>query len=74
MKRVDTETGAGRILKALKDLERVWAESSDEWADPVAHAFREEHLEPITPVVKNALDGVQRMRTLLQQAQRELEG
>lgn len=74
MKPVNTDTPVGRIRRSLKDLERVWAESAEEWADPVAHAFCETHLAPITPVVKNTLDAIERMRALLNEAQRELEG
>ena len=74
MKPVNTDTPVGRMRRALKDLERVWAESAEEWADPVAHDFRRTHLEPITPVVKNTLDAIERMRALLNDARRELEG
>lgn len=73
MKPCDLDSGAARIRVGIKDLQRVWEEVSDEWDDEVARAFREEHLEPIVPIVKNALDAVGRMRALLHEAQRDLE-
>lgn len=74
MRPANTDSAVGRIRRAVKDLERVWAESAEEWADPVAHSFRERRLEPIVPVVKNALDAIERMRALMNEAHRELEG
>ncbi len=73
MKPVDLDSAAGRIHLGLKDLGRVWEESAQEWEDPVSRAFHKERLEPMVPIVKNALDAIGRMRTLLHQAQRELE-
>ncbi|MEO1497315.1 MAG: hypothetical protein AAFV43_09210 [Planctomycetota bacterium] len=73
MKPCDLETGAGRIRLALKDLERVWEDAAEEWSDEASAAFREQHLEPLTPIVKNALDAIGRMRHLLHEAQRELD-
>lgn len=73
MKPCDLDTGAIRIRQAMKDLTRVWEEAGDDWNDEVADAFCEQHLEPLTPVVNNALDAVGRMRLLLQESQRELD-
>lgn len=74
MKPCDLDTGAARISRGLKDVLRVWEEASDEWNDSVSEAVFKDHIEPMTPVVKTALDAVGRMRTLLHQAQRELDG
>ncbi|TWT43286.1 hypothetical protein [Botrimarina hoheduenensis] len=73
MKPCDLDTGATRLRLALKDLQRVWGETSEVWNDSVAEAFFAEHLEPLTPIVKNTLDAVGRMRLLLHEAQRELD-
>lgn len=74
MKPCDLDTGAARFNRGLKDLFRVWEEASDEWDDSASRAVFEEHLEPMAPVVKGALDAVGRMRHLLHEAQRDLEG
>ena len=73
IKNVDLYTGSARIRLALENLHYVWQEAADHWKDPVSRAFYEEHLEPLMPVVKNALDAVGRMQMLLDQAQRECE-
>lgn len=70
----DMDSGAARIVRGLKDLNAAWDEASESWNDPVSQAVYKEHIEPIAPVVKTTLDAVGRMRQLLQQAQRELDG
>jgi hypothetical protein len=74
MKPADLDTGATRIRHALEQLQLVWEDAAAEWDDASAEAFRSEHLDPVGPIVKNALDAVGRMRSLLHEAQRELEG
>jgi hypothetical protein len=74
MKTCDLDTGASRLVRGLKDLHAVWEEASEEWNDEVSVAVFKEHIEPITPIVKSALDAIGRMRNLLQEAQRDLEG
>ena len=39
MRKCDLVTGAGRIRHALKTLEIVWQESSDQWNDAVSRRF-----------------------------------
>ena len=72
MKRCDLDTGASRIQNGLKSLGLAWDESAEVWSDDYSAAFQREQLEPIVPVVKDALDAIARMRTLLHEAQREL--
>ncbi|MEN0063855.1 MAG: hypothetical protein AAGA48_17010 [Myxococcota bacterium] len=74
MKPCDLDTGGARIGRALQDLLGAWEEVSDEWNDSVSEAVFKDHIEPMAPVVKTTLDAVGRMRTLLHQAQRDLEG
>lgn len=74
MKPTDLYTGAGRIRHSMEEVLRVWEESSEQWSDSVSEAFYRDRLEPILPVVKNALDAVGRMQTLLDQARRDVEG
>jgi len=73
MRRCDLATGAGRIRHALKNLETVWNEISDEWDDAVSRRFREHHLEPMIPDVKLALDAISRMHLLMDEVQRDCE-
>lgn len=73
MKACDLESAAGRIRRALEHLELAWAEASDEWNDEASRAFQEQHLEPLLPIVKTALDAIGRMDLLLREAQRDCE-
>ncbi|MGI9457034.1 MAG: hypothetical protein ACR2NU_10755 [Aeoliella sp.] len=73
MKNCDLESGAGRIRHALEELELAWAEARDEWNDEVSQAFCDQHLEPMIPIVKTALDAIGRMDIMLRQAQRDCE-
>jgi hypothetical protein len=67
------DTGAGRIRHALKNLDVVWREISDQWDDGVSRRFREQHLDPMIPDVKLALDAISRMHLLLDEVQRDCE-
>lgn len=73
MKPCDLDSGAARVRRGMDDLFRVWEESAEEWNDEVSRAIQEQHLEPMKPIVKTALDAVGRMRTLLHEAQRDLD-
>lgn len=73
MKRVDLDTGSARVHHSLKALLATWEEVAEEWSDEHSAAFHRERLEPILPIVKDAQDAISRMRTLLLEAQRELE-
>lgn len=73
MKPTDLYSGAGRIRHAMDDLLRTWEDAGDYWDDSVSESFYRERLEPVLPVVKNALDAIGRMQLLLDQAQRDLE-
>ena len=73
MKPCDLDTGAIRIRRGLDELILEWEEAAEDWNDSLSETVFKEHLEPMTPVVKSALDAVGRMRALLHEAQRDLE-
>jgi hypothetical protein len=74
MKPPDLYSGGGAIRQALEDLLRVGEESREEWNDAVSKAFFEDRIEPIVPIVKNALDAVGRMQLLIAEAHRDMQG
>lgn len=74
MKPCDLDTGAARLTRGLKELQAVWEEAAESWDDAVSAAVYKDHLEPMAPIVKGALDAIGRMRNLLLEAQRDLEG
>ena len=71
MRKCDLITGASRIYDALENLQIVWQEVSDNWNDSVSRRFREEHLDPMIPDVKLAMDSVARMNSLMDEVQRD---
>jgi hypothetical protein len=73
MQKYDLLSGAGRIRYALENLETVWNEVSDQWNDAVSRRFREQHLEPMIPSVKLALDAISRMSLLMDEVERDCE-
>lgn len=73
MRRCDLSTGAGRIRHALKNLEIAWHEASHDWNDAVSRRFSANHLEPMAPRVKLALDAISRMSLLMDEVERDCE-
>jgi hypothetical protein len=73
MRKCDLLTGAGRIRYALENLETVWNEISGDWNDGVNRRFREQHLDPMVPRVKLALDAISRMTLLMDEVERDCE-
>jgi hypothetical protein len=73
MRKCDLATGAGRIRHAIENLETVWNEISDQWNDAVSRRFREQHLDPMIPRVKLALDAISRMSLLMDEVERDCE-
>jgi hypothetical protein len=73
MRKADLSNGSGRIRHALENLETVWNEISDDWDDAVSRRFRQNHLEPILPQLKLALDAISRMDLLIDEVERDCE-
>jgi hypothetical protein len=73
MRRCDLATGASRIRHAFEKLEIAWNEAQTDWNDPVSRRFAANHLEPIVPRVKMALDAISRMSLLLDEVERDCE-
>jgi hypothetical protein len=73
MRRCDLATGASRVRHALEKLEIAWNEAHGEWNDAVSRRFAANHLEPMVPRVKMALDAISRMSLLLDEVERDCE-
>ncbi len=73
MRKCDLITGRSRIYDALEKLQIVWQESSDGWNDSVRLRFQEEHLDPMIPDVKLAMESVGRMNSLMEEVQRDCD-
>jgi hypothetical protein len=73
VRKCDLATGAARIRHALENIEIVWSEASEEWNDAVSRRFREQHLDPLVPRLKLALDAISRMSLLMDEVERDCE-
>ena len=58
MTRFDLSTSASELRDALEDLQLAWQLTTETWSDEVSRNFARDHLEPIGPAVKKALDGI----------------
>ena len=66
-------TSAGQIAAAMEDLQTAWLDASQHWNDGVTRRFCENHLEPLAPVVKLALDSIARMSGLVDHMHRDCD-
>ena len=73
MRQTDLYTSAAHIRDAFDDLQKAWVEASENWNDGVSRSFCENHLEPLGPVVKLALDSMSRMSAMVDHMHRECE-
>ncbi len=73
MRQSDLYTSSAHIRDALDDLQKAWAEASENWNDGVSRSFCENHLEPLGPVVKLALGSIARMSQLVDHMHRDCE-
>lgn len=71
MKICDLHTGRNRLSKATKDLRDQWRETSEVWNDANAREFAKKHLEPLGPQVTLMLTAINRLRDVLEKAERE---
>jgi hypothetical protein len=71
MKRFDLHTGAAKLQSALETLQREWQQATDEWRDDVSRKFAENHLDPLGPTIKIAIDAIRRMEAVVARAERE---
>ena len=69
----DLHTSAGQIRDAMEQLQAAWLEASEHWNDDVSRRFCENHLEPLAPVVKLALDSIARMSGLVDHMHRDCD-
>ena len=71
MKRTNINASAAKLEMALKTLRATIATVDPKWTDAARRDFQETYLEPIEPNVKNMLDAIARLTTVLAGAERE---
>ncbi|MFM7245472.1 MAG: hypothetical protein ACKO40_15045 [Planctomycetaceae bacterium] len=68
----DLSSGASKLANALKQLHIKWDSAAEAWHDARAKAFHKENVEPLTPAVKETLDGLGRLAEVLDRAIRDV--
>ena len=67
----DLHTGRNRLSRATKELRTQWQETKEVWNDANARNFAKRHLEPLGPQVTLMLNAINRLRDVLEKAERE---
>lgn len=73
MRHWDLDTSENQIRDAMQDLQLAWNTVNESWNDGVSRQFAEQHLDPLLPACKMALEETARMRQLLNRMQLECE-
>jgi hypothetical protein len=73
MRPSDLHTSAAHLRDAFDELQTAWLDASNHWNDQVSRGFCENHLEPLGPVVKLALDSISRMAVVVDHMRNECE-
>ena len=73
MKSANLHSGTVRIQEALESLERAWEETSLYWDDSSSRNFDAEHIQPIGPKVRSALNAINHLRDIATRLQRDCE-
>jgi hypothetical protein len=73
MRPSDLYTSAAHIRDAFEDLQTAWQDAAGAWNDGVSRRFCETHLEPLGPIVKQALEAMSRMSHLVNEMHRQCE-
>jgi hypothetical protein len=68
----DLSSGASKMALALKHLQLKWESARETWDDGTSRAFHKEHIEPLSPRVKETLEAIGRLAEVLSRASREV--
>lgn len=71
MRNWDLHTGAAGLEAAMDSLQAARNETTAQWDDETNRKFQEDHLAPLEPNVRRALDAIARLALLLDRAARE---
>ncbi len=70
MRNADFMSPAARLAESMKQLERVWMETKEEWSDGVSQRVEDEYLVPLHAQVHVMLDTVGKLTDVMSQAER----
>ena len=72
MRQADLTVEATKLYKAHVELIQSWELTKEYWKDETAEAFEENHLAPLSPMVKMLLDATNRLNEILARCERDL--
>lgn len=70
--RGDLSSGAGKLALGLKQFKLKWESARETWDDATSRGFHEEHIEPLSPRVKELLEAIGRLAEIFARASREV--
>ena len=70
MRNADFLSPAGRLADAMKQLEKVWMETKEEWSDSVSAKIEDDYLIPLHGQVQCMLDTVEKLSAVCARAER----
>jgi hypothetical protein len=68
----DLSSGASKLANAIKQLNIKWDVASEGWHDVRSKSLHKDHIEPLTPSVKETLDALGRLAEVLDRAIRDV--
>ena len=71
MKNSDLGAGAARLELALKTFRTTFAAVDPQWTDAARRDFQESYLAPMEPNVRNMLEAIARLASVLASAERQ---
>jgi hypothetical protein len=73
MKIGDLSASTGKLRSATEGLARAWIDAQEAWHDAASRQFREQYLEALEPLVKSAMEAMNRLAVVFSDAERALE-
>lgn len=73
MKVCDLNTGLGQLSQAMSHLKDRWAEAKTHWQDEASRQFEKQYLAELPMRMQHLVQAAQRLATVLEAAERELD-
>ena len=70
MRNADFISPAARLADALKQLEKNWMETKEEWSDSVSQRVEDDYLVPLHGQIQAMLDTVEKLSGVMSKAER----
>ena len=70
MRNADFLSPSARLEDALKQLEKAWSDTKEEWSDPVSRKIEDDFLMPLKGQVRAMLDTVEKLSSVMTKAER----